>query len=249
VKTHPALFVSVALTVSVVCAQEGFRGGMSFAAPRFPMQAVSGAPYSGEHVMENDQPLADGTHIRHSKSMKVFRDSAGRLRTEWPLPDVNGREPLTLIQISDPVSHSLYVLDTINKVAHRQELRVAAAEAPPVMGPSHRTPGGNGRPEIVDERLGTRVMEGVEVEGTRHTTIRPVGEMGNDHPMTEVDETWRSPELALIVFHQRTDPRIGEVIEKVIAINRSEPEAALFQVPADYTVVDEAGSFTLNWGR
>jgi hypothetical protein len=30
---------------------------------------------------------------------------------------------------------------------------------------------------------------------------------------------------------------------------RNEPDAALFQVPPDYTVVDEAGGFTLNWGQ
>jgi hypothetical protein len=32
-------------------------------------------------------------------------------------------------------------------------------------------------------------------------------------------------------------------------INRSEPDAALFQPPPDYTVVDEAGDFTIEWRR
>jgi hypothetical protein len=256
------LVVASAQDPSSAAGQKGFRGGVHISAPRFAMQVVIGAPYSGEQVMENDQSLADGTHIRHSTSMKVCRDSAGRVRAESPLRSTNpeSQAALLMVHISDPVAHALYVLDSVNKVAHRQELPVSPTPLRPrPVAPqdgdiatagtptASQPPRSMGTPEIVDENLGTRSMEGLIVEGTRHTTIRPVGEMGNDHPMTEVDESWTSPELRLVVFRRRTGPLMGEQIDKLTNVGRSEPEAALFQIPPDYTVVDEHGDFTLTW--
>jgi hypothetical protein len=219
------------------------------------MRQVTGAPYSGEHVQESDQPLADGTHLRHSTSTTFYRDSEGRVRSEWTLFPLGPENPesLTMVSISDPVAHALYTLDSINKVVHRQELRVSAPETQPrAAGPSSTVvqPEGNGKPDVVFEKLGAAVREGLTVEGERKTTIRPVGAwQGNDHPLTEVDETWTSPELRIVVFRRRTNPITGEVIGKVTNINRSEPDAALFQPPPDYSVVEEAGELTITWGR
>lgn len=253
----PRLLLLVPVVLAFAQEPEPFRGGLSLSAPRFTMEVVVGAPYSGEKVVENDQSLADGTHVRNSTSSKVWRDSAGRVRAEWPLRSTNpdSQATLTMVQISDPAAHSLYVLDSVNKVAHRQELKVSAeplgprpVRTPPdaaALQPRHSS----GKVELIFEDLGNRSMEGLIVEGSRDTTIRPVGEMGNDHPMTEVNETWKSPELRLVVYQRRTGPMIGEVINKLTNIGRNEPDAALFQVPPDYTVVDEAGGFTLNWGQ
>jgi hypothetical protein len=256
VNNHRCLSLSLLLSALAVFAQDQrpFRGGVRIAAPRFPMQVVVGAPYSGDRVTETDQSLADGTHIRHSTTTKLYRDSAGRVRAEAPLrsSDPESQSTLLMVHISDPVAHVLYVLDPVNKVAHRQELPVSETLLRPrpietAEPAAPRTTHSTGKVEIIDEDLGTRSMEGLIVEGNRHTTIRAVGEMGNDHPMTEVDERWSSPELRLLVFQRRTGPQIGEQIDKLINIVRNEPEAALFQIPSDYTVMEEHGDFSLSW--
>ena len=44
------------------------------------------------------------------------------------------------------------------------------------------------------------------------------------------------------------DPRSGENTQKLTNIDRSEPDHSLFLPPADYTVVEEKGDFTIKWG-
>jgi hypothetical protein len=53
-----------------------------------------------------------------------------------------------------------------------------------------------------------------------------------------VNETWYSPELQMVILSKRSDPRFGETTYRVTNIVRSEPDAALFQVPSEYTVID-----------
>jgi hypothetical protein len=96
-------------------------GTVSFPAQRFIPPAVAGAPYSGEQIQEHVQTLSDGTHITQNQMhTKVYRDSAGRTRSERPLmmgpsaPD----SPL-VVEITDPVAGVHYTLDTQNKIAHR----------------------------------------------------------------------------------------------------------------------------------
>jgi len=80
-------------------------------------------------------------------------------------------------------------------------------------------------------------MEGFQVEGRRITTTWPAGSaMGNDRPITSVDETWFSPELHIVVLSKGTDPRNGEHTRKLVNIDRTEPDPSLFQPPADYTI-------------
>ena len=62
-------------------------------------------------------------------------------------------------------------------------------------------------------------------------------------------ETWRSQELKTDVFTKRSDPRYGEDTFKLTKIVRAEPDPALFQIPPEYTVVDEKGPFTMTATR
>jgi hypothetical protein len=88
------------------------------------------------------------------------------------------------------------------------------------------------------ESLGTQVMEGVEVEGTRTTLTIPAGEIGNTLPIQIVDESWYSSELQLRVMIVHRDPRSGESTFRLTNINRSEPGKTLFEVPPDYRLVE-----------
>ncbi len=86
------------------------------------------------------------------------------------------------------------------------------------------------------ESLGKRMIEGVEAEGIRTTVVIPAGEIGNERPIEIVSERWYSPELQVVVYSKRSDPRFGETTYRLVNVNRTEPLALLFQAPPDYTV-------------
>jgi hypothetical protein len=215
---------------------------------------------------------------RTMPATKVYRDSLGRTRTERQMfrgpvgiaPNVPDT-PL-IIEIVDPVGQSRYTLDTQNKVAHRQEFAASRPEkiasttvsAGAIVidsggGFAERqvvaaTPNATGKmidpsgPQNTTEKLASQTIEGVVVEGTRHTTTWPVGAQGNDRPITRTTESWMSPELRVMILSKTSDPRSGEQTQKLINIDRSEPDPSLFQPPPDYTIVDEKADFTIKWG-
>ena len=95
------------------------------------------------------------------------------------------------------------------------------------------SPQGNQTPPKI-ESLGNQEIEGVQAEGKRVTETIPAGKIGNERPIEIVNETWYSPELQLTVMSRHSDPRTGDVTYKLTHVDRSEPPATLFQVPADY---------------
>ena len=115
-------------------------------------------------------------------------------------------------------------------------------EQPPPGGHAqHRehAPGPTVRPANVStESLGKQTIEGIEAEGTRHTLTIPAGEIGNEAPIQVVTEHWRSNELQVLVMSRHYDPRFGETIFRLTNISRQEPARALFEVPADYTLIE-----------
>ncbi|MGA2591781.1 MAG: hypothetical protein ABSH32_17860 [Bryobacteraceae bacterium] len=242
-----------------------FKGSAHFGSAPRAGTPVTGAPYSGERVSETVQTLADGTHITGTtQPTKEYRDSLGRTRTERSMfrgpveKPRNVPEAPTIIEITDPVAQVRYTLDTQNKVAHRQALAPLATPArrphtaratlsATSSGPATAADDAE-RPKSTTEKLEPQTIEGVQAEGTRHTTTWPVGAQGNDRPITMVTEDWWSPELRVSMLNKTNDPRSGEHTEKLINVSRAEPDPSLFQPPADYTIVDEKEDFTIKWG-
>ncbi|MCX6621724.1 MAG: hypothetical protein NTY38_11755, partial [Acidobacteria bacterium] len=100
--------------------------------------------------------------------------------------------------------------------------------------------------DVPQESLGRQTMEGVPVDGTRSSHTIPEGQVGNDRPITSTTEQWYSPDLQVTVMRKTVDPQVGENIYRLTNIGRAEPDASLFQVPADYKV-EEGGP--LIWRR
>ena len=88
----------------------------------------------------------------------------------------------------------------------------------------------------VTKDLGTREIGGVKAEGKLRSYEIPAGEIGNSKAIVVADETWTSPELKVAVYTKHSDPRSGDVVFRLENIRKEEPAAALFGVPADYTV-------------
>jgi hypothetical protein len=86
------------------------------------------------------------------------------------------------------------------------------------------------------ENLGKQTIDGIEAEGTRTVETIPAGEVGNEKQIEIVNERWYSNDLQLVLLTRHVDPRFGENLYRVINVNRAEPDASLFVVPADYKV-------------
>jgi hypothetical protein len=89
-----------------------------------------------------------------------------------------------------------------------------------------------------EESLGKQTIEGIEAEGARTTITIPAGEIGNERPIEIISERWYSPELQTVLITKHSDPRFGETVYRLTNISRTEPDASLFQVPADYKIKD-----------
>jgi len=169
------------------------------------------------------------------------------------------------VTIADPVSHSLLIMsgpkptmalrmqmpDFANAASRPRTGGVAAMLASPPPAPArlgvaagssadvrlaHGT--GNARDEVRTEDLGEQSLAGLLVKGTRTSTTIPLGEIGNDRPITITHEEWYSPDLKLVVRSEDNDPRSGKQTMELQGLTLVEPDPALFRVPAGVTVRD-----------
>ena len=221
---------------------------------------VVGAPYTAQAVTTQTQVLADGNRIQQKSLTSIARDGQGRVRSERSIQGPSGSEELPkLVTIEDPVSGTNYSLDATSKSAFKMPSRpalrttggpaVAVGVAGPVTAPL--PPPVPGAPHVVFRQdrlnsanvtttdLGNQTMEGVLVQGKRTTRTIPAGTIGNDRDIVITSETWYSPDLQTLVSTKSDDPRIGETAYQLTNIQRVEPAASLFQVPADYTLKDQ----------
>jgi len=90
--------------------------------------------------------------------------------------------------------------------------------------------------KAVTKDLGTRDVGGIKAEGKLRSYEIPAGALGNRNPIVVSDETWTAPDLQVTVYTKHSDPRSGDVVFRLENVRREEPAAALFTVPADYTV-------------
>jgi hypothetical protein len=96
------------------------------------------------------------------------------------------------------------------------------------------------QPAPTSEELGVLTINGVSAQGTRHTQTIPAGRIGNNRDIHVVNEQWFSTDIQMLVKSVNTDPRFGTTTYQLTNIVQGEPASTLFQIPADYTLV-EAG--------
>jgi hypothetical protein len=214
-------------------------------------RAVKGSPYSAQAVTQFTQTLPDGNHIQRTITSSIARDSEGRTRREQNVGSIGALSgsghAAKSIMIHDPVAKTSTTLDANSKVAqvhHEMQGANFMRHAQPGSGvqaqPMRHQDSGN----LKTEDLGTQVMEGLSVQGKRVTHTIPAGTVGNDRDIQTVSETWFSQDLQAVVMSKTTDPRSGVSTYQLTNISRAEPDAALFQVPGDYTVNDAGNGST-----
>jgi hypothetical protein len=208
-------------------------------------KVVTGAPFTATAVGESNRTLADGTKISQKVQSTLYRDAQGRVRKETTLPAIGplaaSGTPKSLVFIHDPVAGTGYILDASKKIARKLPPHPKAGAGGNTAG-SDAAPkawaGHPGNTNVTQESLGSQTISGVLAEGTRYTRTIPAGHMGNDKPVTIVNEEWYSPDLQMVVQSKRSDPFVGESTYNVTNIQRTAPGAELFSVPSDYTVKD-----------
>jgi hypothetical protein len=200
-------------------------------------------PFSAQVSLETEQVLGDGTHLSRKTGGSLYRDSLGRLRQELrlslPAPMPASAEIGTIVVISDPNTGAHWTLMPAAKMA--MKMTMPAAGSRHKMNANLNTEknfgifdgsGEGGR----TEDLGAQNMEGLTATGSRFTHVIPAGQLGNDQPLQVVTERWYSSEMHMPVFLKRSDPMTGSKTLKVTDVRRVEPDAALFNIPADYAV-------------
>lgn len=205
----------------------------------FGNKVVTGAPYSAQVTTEHTETLADGNQIDQKNSVMVYRDGQGRTRREETLSAIGPYSaqgnPPQVIFINDPVAGVSYVLDPVDKTAHKFML------PPKQTRPANALPFRQGGPNANSVSLGSQTMEGLLVQGTQYTRTIPAGRMGNAQPIQIVTTRWFSSQLSIDVQTQTVDPMRGKTTTSVTNINPAEPSASLFQLPSDYTL--QQGNF------
>ncbi len=102
-----------------------------------PGPVVEGKPYSARSITESTQALADGNRITQRNEAVIYRDSKGRTRREQTLTGLGQwqvGEPVTMINIHDPVTGKSYVLDPVERIAREIrpfQMAIAHASEPP----------------------------------------------------------------------------------------------------------------------
>jgi hypothetical protein len=123
-----------------------FHGTATFSLPRYSPPVLTNAPYSGGQVNERSQTLADGTHITSAMGpqQKTWRDSQGRVRTERNMfgGNTNLKDVPAIVQISDPVAGYEYILDNVNRVAHRMKVAPRPQRSAAMVRQANPAPGG-----------------------------------------------------------------------------------------------------------
>lgn len=161
------------------------------------------------------------------------RDVSARLRDEQTaVDDADGKARVIVKHArgDNDVDRSVDVdvVRVIESGNDTGDAAVAVAALPPL--PLAAGPTGQG----VTTALGSKEFDRVRADGSRTTWTIPAGKIGNEKPIDVVSERWYSPELLLVVSSRYFDPRRGETTYRLTSLKRGEPNASLFQVPADY---------------
>ena len=213
---------------------EGMHGG----------KLVKGAPFSATSTSTTKQTLQDGTSINRTTQGAIYRDGEGRSRREVTFTGVGALAATggthKMVAIFDPVAGAHYMLNPDKKVAYKMTLPANAGTADKAQKFQQKMQARQQQEEasgaLKVESLGTQMVNGVNAEGTRTTHTIAAGAIGNDKPIQVVSERWYSPDLQTVVQSSRTDPRFGTTTLSLTNIQKAEPAATLFAVPADYTV-------------
>lgn len=210
---------------------------------------VKDAPYFADIISTYDRTTPGGEKLHREMHSKIYRDTQGRTRREVEQVSPSTGKKLVSVLINDPVSNTVTSLDPQTMTAHvrggstitppRQAVPGSpeSVAAPPVASTVAVEPAAPTAEAKVEE-LGTQVIEGLTVKGTKITTPLASTAGGNEQPRTLVCSKWVSEELHIEVLTEYDEAPENHRTIRLMNIVRTEPESGLYEIPSGYTVVD-----------
>lgn len=189
-------------------------------------------PFSGSFTGVRVRKLEDGTTLTTSSTVRVARDSQGRIFRERhyysPL-DTDPDKTLVDFFILDPVMHTqincIVATKRCSTSIYYRNLNLVEAPAGPF---------DNGQRVLTRDSLGQKSFGSLTAIGTRETVTISQGVIGNDKPLNLIRDFWYSPDLKTNLQVIRTDPRDGVVTITLNVQSRGEPDPLIFTIPAGY---------------
>jgi hypothetical protein len=199
---------------------------------------VENAPFSAQRRVITATENANGSSTHDEATQSVARDGKGRTyragERMWTTSIGNERVQKSeiLVRIFDPVANTTTEWSSGSKnvkVAHWPKSDGNANSAEKSPNPFLHPPVKNSDVQ----KLGTKTIEGVLVEGVRMRFTAPPTQAGGDNQSADVNECWYSPELKtlLLEVHKRPNRSFTNQLENIV---RGEPVTSKYQPPADY---------------
>jgi hypothetical protein len=205
-------------------------------------------PYMAEFKILRVHTLANGTAITHESTVVNARDSQGRHMTATTaIPTSADQTATTHFRVFDPVAHVTFNWSFPGREATVMAIPFSGAIPPgcsfAVAGISYTNE------KTTEEDLGTKTIQGVKARGRRTSTTAMLEAIGKHKKhkqqvrATEVRSTelWQAidPGLTGLVVREVSEGmQSDKTSQELVNFNQSEPDAAVFQPPKGYEMVN-----------
>jgi hypothetical protein len=218
-------------------------------------------PFIAQRIVTSVGHNLDGASNTVNWIEIIARDSQGRIRFEQrsPFKPPNWRDgaPLSnheiekivipgdasgpLVTIFDCLNRRSIVLQPEQQAAHVMQ---TCASLPPDQNSSkpYSYPitlllGAKLPPDVLVEDLGNKEIEGIIAHGVKSTALGTEKDGEWDGKPLRIIEKWMSDELGVTVLYIQSDLRAhSETTSRFTNIRRTEPDASLFEIPANYKI-------------
>lgn len=237
---------SLSLPAAVLCvvacfsvnAQESSRGpdgGTSHEVSGIEVLAIPNRPFSANDTIEWTRTLADGSSLALHLDATVARDSQGRVYRE--------RHNFVPEGSQDRAAYEIHLLDPVSRtqlLCNGRFYRCILSNFSPAtyFRPTPEGSYADGTRTVSRESLGSSIIEGIYVTGTRETVTILPGAAGNEHAIVSTREYWYSDELQTNLAVTRIDPIEGKQVIRLSHISRADPDPHLWDVPIGFRVRD-----------
>jgi hypothetical protein len=195
-------------------------------------------PFTAAITVERSFVQPDGS-VRHLKTERqIARDSRGRIYNEMRVlvPESSSKAPqVQRIHLYDPQTR----IATDLNVPYRTYWTMTANRPPATVPPTllDATPAGNALQQnefTKKEDLGIQEIGGIPAHGVRETQTVSADASGARKEVVVTDEYWYSDDLRINLLIKHNDPRTGGVTMTVGQVQRTEPDPAIFEIPAGF---------------